>query len=131
MPQYREYMSDENALELRRRADVIVRTAFARLDMVALAVATGTLGALALFSATAWLLLLGAPPGVQVGPHLSLLAHYLPGYSVTWSGSLLGVAYGFAVGSVAGAAIGAFWNLIHHIYLLVLGRGYPLGGAEL
>jgi hypothetical protein len=117
-------MSDENALELRRRADVIVRTAFARLDTVALAVATGTLGGLALFSATAWLLLLGAPP-------VSLLAHYLPGYSVTWSGSLLGIAYGFAVGCVAGASIGAFWNGIHHIYLLVLGRGYPFGGAEL
>jgi len=68
---------------------------------------------------------------VQVGPHLGLLAHYLPGFSVTWPGSLLGIAYGFAIGFMVGAAVGAFWNLIHHVYLLILGKAYPFGRVEL
>ena len=124
-------MPEEVASERRGCAEVIVRAAFARLDTVALAVAAGTLGAAVLFGATAWLLLRGAPPGMEVGPHLGLLTHYLPGYRVTWSGSLIGLAYGFAIGFCAGAAVGAFWNLIHYIYLLALGKAYPSGRAEL
>jgi hypothetical protein len=124
-------MSDENALETRRRAELIVKAAFARLDVPASAIATGTLGGLVLFAATAWLLLRGAPPGVQVGPHLGLLAHYLPGYSVTWLGSLIGIAYGFVIGSITGATISASWNLIHHVHLLALGKAYPFGRSEL
>ena len=124
-------MPDQIASERQGSAEVIVRTAFARLDAIALAVAAGTLGAVVLFAATACLLLRGAPPGVQVGPHLGLLAHYLPGYSVTWPGSLIVLAYGFAIGFCAGAAVGVFWNLIHHMYLLALSKAYPFGRTEL
>jgi hypothetical protein len=124
-------MPDQFASELQGRAEVIIRTAFARLDTVALAVAAGTLCAAVLFAATASLLVRGAPPGLHVGPHLGLLAHYLPGYSVTWSGSLIGVAYGFVIGFCAGAAVGAFWNLIHYAYLLALSKTYPFGRTEI
>jgi hypothetical protein len=104
----------------RSRTDLIIKAAFARLDAVALAIAGGTLCASVLFFATAWLLLRGAPSGVLVGPHLGLLVHFLPGYSVTWVGSLLGICYGFVIGFCAGAAVGLFWNLTHHVYLLAL-----------
>jgi hypothetical protein len=124
-------MPEQRGPDDRHRTDLIIQAAFARVDIRALAIATGTLAGLALFLATAWLLLRGAPPGLQVGPHLGLLSNYLPGYSVTWAGSLLGVVYGFLIGSCCGVAIGAFWNLIHYVYLLALSRAHPMGRTEL
>lgn len=103
------------------RGDLIVRAAFARLDITALAVAAGVVGGFLLFSATAWLLLRGAPPGVHIGPHLGLLANYLPGYSVTWSGSVVGLLYGVAGGAALGGVFGTVWNMVHYVYMLRLG----------
>lgn len=124
-------MSDEALPNNRRRTDVIVQAAFARIDIIALAVAAGVVGAFVLFLATAWLLLRGAPPGVQVGAHLGLLAHFLPGYNVSWGGSMVGLMYGFLAGFCSGAAVGAFWNLIHYAYLLTLSRADAAGTTEL
>ena len=103
------------------RGDLIVKAAFARLDIAALAVAAGAVGGFLLFSATAWLLLRGAPPGVHIGPHLGLLAIYLPGYSVSWSGSVTGLIYGGVVGAAFGALFGTVWNMVHYVYLMRLG----------
>jgi len=105
-----------------------VRAAFAKLDVVALAVAAGCISALVLWAATAWLLLRGAPPGMHVGPHLVLLSHFLPGYSVSWSGSVLGLFYGFVIGAIGGAIVAIAWNLSHFVYLMsVARRGNLLG----
>ena len=114
-----------------RRRNNLIKAAFARLDILALAIAAGITGASLLFLATAWLLLRGAPPGVQVGPHLALLANFLPGYSVSWVGGMVGIFYGFLIGFCSGAAFGAFWNLIHYVYLLALSRGDALGTTDL
>lgn len=100
------------------RSELIIRAAFARIDLVALAAALGCVSALLLCAATVVLLLKGAPPGVEVGPHLALLAHYLPGYSVSWTGCFIGIAYGFVVGAILGALIAAIWNLVHHVHLV-------------
>ena len=124
-------MSDGTIPDSPGRNNLIVKAVFARLDIVALAIAAGVIGASLLCLATAWLVLRGAPPGVQVGPHLGLLANYLPGYSVTWVGSIVGVIYGFLIGFCCGTAVGAFWNLIHYVYLLALSRGNPLGATDL
>jgi hypothetical protein len=101
------------------RGELIVRAAFARFDFVALAVAMGSVAALGLWAATAILLAKGAPPGVEVGPHLALLANFLPGYSVSWGGAAVGVFYGFLLGAALGVLIAIVWNLIHHVYLVV------------
>ena len=103
------------------RGDLIVRAAFARLDIVALAVAAGVVGGFLLLSATAWLLLRGAPPGMHIGPHLGLLANFLPGYSVSWSGSIAGLFYGLLGGAAIGGLFGVVWNMAHYVYLLRLG----------
>jgi hypothetical protein len=124
-------MSHEAMAASRRRTDVIVEAAFARIDIVALATAAGVVGAFVLFLATAWLVQRGAPPGLQVGAHLGLLAHFLPGYSVSWAGSLVGFVHGFLVGFCSGAAVGAFWNLIHYAYLLLLSRADVVDRTEL
>ncbi len=101
------------------RGDLIARAAFARLDVVALAVAMGCVFALGLWFATAMLLLKNTPPGVPIGPHLALLANFFPGFSVSWVGSLLGAFYAFLIGCGFGAIVAAVWNVAHHVYLVM------------
>src|SRR5262249_23978857 len=48
--------------------------------------------------------------GPRVGPHLALLGQFLPGYEVTFLGSVIGLAYGFVVGFVAGYGVSALYN---------------------
>lgn len=98
----------------------ILSAVFAKMDAVALMIAAGVLGALTLSLATAILLLQPVPESYPVGPHLSALADYLPGYSVTWMGSLIGAFYGFLVGAVSGFVAAAYWNLAHYVALGVM-----------
>ena len=51
----------------------LVKAAFARLDVVALAVAVGALSGSVLWLATAYLLIKGAAPERHIGTHLGLL----------------------------------------------------------
>ena len=60
-----------------------------------------------LFLATAILLILGGP---DPGPHLALLAIYLRGYSVTWPGAFVGLAYGAILGYLLGTTTAALYN---------------------
>ncbi len=98
----------------------ILSAVFAKMDAVALTIAAGVLGALALFFATAILLLQSVPENYPVGPHLSALADYLPGYSVSWMGAVVGAGYGFLLGGVAGFAAAVYWNLAHYVALGVM-----------
>lgn len=98
----------------------ILSAVFAKMDVIALALAAGVLCSLILFLATAVLLLQSVPGDYPVGPHLSALADYLPGYSVSWPGTLVGAFYGFFVGSVAGFAAAVYWNLAHYVALGVM-----------
>jgi len=112
-------MTAKRATEVNRSAQIL-RATFARLDTTAIAVSVGCLGAALLWTATAILLVKGAPPGTHVGPHLGLLAQVLPGYSVTWSGSIVGLFYGLLIGLVGGGAISVFWNLLQHVFLMFI-----------
>ena len=98
----------------------VLMAGFARLDVVALAVAMGTLLAVALFLMTAALLLKGAPPGRVVGPHLALLAVYFPGYSVSWGGSVIGAIYAWIAGAALGFVWAVLWNLTHYLYIALI-----------
>jgi hypothetical protein len=89
---------------------------FARIDGLALGLATGLVVGASLFAATAFLLLKG---GILVGPHLGLLAQYIPGYSVTWTGSLVGFGGGFVAGFAVGWSIAFLRNLLVAIYMYV------------
>jgi len=79
------------------------------LNAGALALGLGSLGALAIFAATNWLVIKG---GDTVGPHLQLLSQYFIGYRVTFAGSLIGAAYGFVSGAAAGALVACIYNRI-------------------
>lgn len=101
----------------RDAADLMLLRAFARLDSIALGVATGTLCGLTVFAATVALLLKGGEP---VGPRLGLLGQYFIGYTVTAAGSLVGLLYGFGAGFALGWLIAALRNFCVQVYLHVV-----------
>ena len=69
----------------------------------------GLVAGLTLFLATNFLVLRGGDP---VGPHLSLLGVFLPGYRVTFLGSLLGFVYLFVIGYGLGRLVGTVYNAV-------------------
>ncbi len=87
---------------------------FTRLDRTAFAAAVGIVCGAALFAATIALVIKG---GDVVGPNLSLLRQYFPGYRVTASGSLLGLAYGFCAGYIGGWLFAFLRNAAMFIYV--------------
>jgi protoporphyrinogen oxidase len=94
-------------------AEVILETIFARLDPIAMGGAVGLVSGLALFLATAILLLKG---GEVVGPNLSLLSHYFLGYRVTWGGAFLGLVEAGSVGFILGYLFAYLRNLGLAVY---------------
>lgn len=86
----------------------------ARMDKLALAVALGTVGGLAIFLATITLILKG---GDQIGKNLALLSHYFFGYTVSVQGAFIGMAYTFAWGFLFGWLFAYLRNLAIGIFL--------------
>jgi hypothetical protein len=85
----------------------VIASAVARLRAGIMALVFAFCGGLGLFLATVWLLLRG---GRNIGEHLGLLSNYFPGYSVSWVGSLVGLAYGAMVGGVVGYTLAWIYN---------------------
>ncbi|BCA55525.1 hypothetical protein W02_26650 [Nitrospira sp. KM1] len=83
--------------------------AVVRIQAVLLAAGFGLVCGAGLFLMTAWLLIRG---GEDVGIHLRLLANYFIGYSVTWTGSLVGFLYGTATGGLIGWALATIYNRV-------------------
>ena len=98
----------------------ILSAVFAKMDVPAMTIAAGSLCSLLLFLATAVLLLQSVPENYPVGPHLSDLADYFPGYSVSWAGAFVGAFYGFIAGAVGGFSAALYWNMTHYIALGVM-----------
>ena len=91
------------------REEELIRRAVVRLNGNVLGFVMGTVLALAVFVATNWLVLKG---GEVVGPHMQLLDQFYWGYSVTFVGSIIGAAYSFVSGYVAGLLIGWIYNAV-------------------
>ena len=87
--------------------EVAMQRVMLRLNGRAWGIAMGLLFGLGLFLATNILVLKGGP---EVGPHLSLLGVFLPGYRVTFVGSLIGFVYLFVIGYAVGRLIGLVYN---------------------
>jgi hypothetical protein len=83
------------------------RTRILRLDATLSGITTGLTAGLGLFLATNWLVLKGGDP---IGPHLALLAQFLPGYRVTFLGSLIGFAWAFVLGFATGWGVSRLYN---------------------
>lgn len=89
--------------------DTIIQTRLLYLNAVVQGVSTGLFAGSGLFIVTIWLVIKG---GETVGPHLALLGQYFVGYSVTWGGAFIGLAYGFAVGYCVGYAYARIYNWV-------------------
>ena len=92
----------------------ILSEAFAKLDAVALGTGVGTLVGGAICAATVVLLAKG---GHHIGPKLSLLSQFFPGYSVTWTGSLIGFLYGLVTGFLFGFSFACSRNIAMRLHL--------------
>jgi hypothetical protein len=90
-----------------RDLEALVLVRFLRLNAMIYGIVAGVLAGLGIFVATNWLLLKG---GAVVGPHLALLGQFLPGYRVTFTGSLIGLVYGFVLGFLTGSSIATMYN---------------------
>ena len=101
----------------RRASDEILLKAFAKFDKIALGAAVGGSFGLAVFAATAMLILKG---GEQVGPNLELLGQFFIGYEVTWAGAVVGFVYAGFVGLVLGFFLAALRNGFVFTYLAVV-----------
>ena len=89
---------------------------FAPLDKRAFGAAIGVAAGLLIFAVTAIDLTFHSPPR----PGLGILNQYFAGYSVTWPGAFIGLAWGFAVGFCAGWFVALVRNLVLAISLFVL-----------
>jgi hypothetical protein len=91
-------------------------TGILRLNAKVMGLIFGILMGLAIFIATNWLIIKGGHINLRgeyvVGPHLKLLGQYFIGYRVSFLGSIIGFAYGFAIGTLGGALVGWIYNKI-------------------
>lgn len=110
-------------IELSERLPRSATLLFAPLDKRAFGVAIGVAVGLVIFSVTAIDLAFHSSPW----PGLSLLNQYFAGYSVTWAGAFIGLAWGFAVGFCAGWFVAFVRNLVLAISLFVLQTRADLG----
>ena len=90
---------------------IATRRALLRLRERAWMIATGFVCGVLLGAATLVLVIRG---GRNVGAHLGLLSVYLPGYSVTVLGSIVGFIYAFIIGGALGWLAGRLYNIFAH-----------------
>jgi hypothetical protein len=89
--------------------DESLQGALLRMNARAWGIGMGLLLGAVLFIATNILVIRGGP---SMGQHLGLLAIYLPGYSVSFAGSLIGFVYAFVGGYGLGRLLGMVYNYL-------------------
>jgi len=96
---------------------------FPRLDPVALGFALGITSGIMLFAATLFLLI---RDGMATGPHLALLSNFIPGFSVTVFGAIVGLLGLFGLGFIFGSIFAYLRNLMVLISARVIHRDLEL-----
>jgi hypothetical protein len=87
----------------------VLKPSVLRLHGISLGLALGAIAAFGLFSSTAWLVIRGT---ADQSVHAALFANYIPGYSVSILGGLLGAVELFALVFVACLLLAAVYNKI-------------------
>jgi protoporphyrinogen oxidase len=104
---------------LRLTPEELIEAAFAKLDPVSLGTAVGIVAGVSIFIATITLLLKG---GEVVGPTLALLDNVLLGFSMTWSGALVGLVEATLGGFMLGYLFAWLRNMGIDAYAWLLQR---------
>jgi protoporphyrinogen oxidase len=115
--------TDAEYHEEARAAPSVVAELFEKLDPVAMGLSSAVMLGAVIALATLVLVLKG---GAVVGPTLALLAQYFPGYRVTATGSLVGLAYGGALGFAMGWSFAGIRNLQAAVFLALARRQFDL-----
>jgi hypothetical protein len=121
-PEYHEQLLADAAVTPEHLARILefgLTKLFVKLDRVAFGLSVGAASGLVLLLATLFVVL-GDKPFVR--PILGLLGQYFPGYSVTPSGTVVGLAYGFIVGFVGGWSFAFLRNACLFLWVAVLRR---------
>jgi hypothetical protein len=87
----------------------VLKPSVLRLHGFSLGLAIGAIAALCLFFSTAWLVVRGT---ADESVHAALFSNYIPGYSVSYIGALLGALELFALVFVASLLLAAVYNKI-------------------
>lgn len=95
-------------------AEAFIVESLTRLDKTALGVSLGALFGLAVFLATNILIFKG---GEEIGPNLILLSQYFTGFDISFTGSLIGLFYGFITGFALGWLIAFLRNAVIRVYI--------------
>lgn len=114
---HEEIRSDEKKSPVETLQEKITHI-FPRIDPVALGLSVGITAGVLIFAATLFLVIRSGSP---VGPNLALLSNYLPGYSVTFQGALVGLLGLFTVGFIFGLMLAYLRNLA---VLIEIGRAH-------
>lgn len=110
---------DDLPEELREELPEKLVLAFAPLHKRALGMAFGLAAGLLVFGATVVYLL--RDPGASVGEFsLWLLANYFYGYTVSWTGALVGFAWAFVAGFVFGWFLAFVRNLVIAVSIFLI-----------
>jgi protoporphyrinogen oxidase len=128
--EYHEEIREEAEVELPVVTDVVreaLAQVFSKLDPVAFGLAVGIVAGLILFLATLFLVLKG---GDTIGPNLQLLSQFLPGYSVTTPGGLIGLAYGFVLGFLSGWGFAVIRNTSMFLHFAIIQRRAELSALR-
>jgi hypothetical protein len=115
-------MPDSKALT----PDVNAQLRFQRAHKSAFGFAFGVTTGGGIFLVTALHLVLGIRDGLP----LYLLNQYFQGYSVTWPGAFVGLAWGFAVGFVGGWLLGFVHNFTISLWMFVVRMRNDLGRTK-
>ncbi len=99
---------------------IILHAIFAKIDKTAFSIASGFIFFLGMFAVTAIVINLGTATEVSIAPYLQSISYYLPGYSLTWMGNLIGSIYLGIIGAIIGLIFAILWNLVHYLYLAVV-----------
>ena len=120
--EYLEEISEEAQVstnDVAAAVDGVLTRVFLKLDRVAFGLSTGITTGVVLFLATLTLVLKG---GDVVGSNLQLLSQYSPAYTVTLSGSVVGLFDGFVSGFIGGWVYAFLRNSLTFLYIAAIHR---------